>query len=176
MGNDNKAIDFSTCVLGETRDKHSIDTCDENRRAALHMAEQAKHTLRITSRNLDSALYDTDDFLAAVKALALRGRRAHVYILINSADTAVKNGHRLVNLCQRLSSFIDIQVQSEHYNDYNEAVLIADDCGYIRRRLADRYEAEAEFNAPRVVKELIKQFDEMWNESNTDPNLGRLHI
>lgn len=172
----NEQPDFSTCILGETREHLSFDTRDTNRLATLRMAEQARHTIRITSRNLESAIYDNTPFYEAAKALILRSQRAHIYILLNSADYIVKNGHRLLGLSQKMTSFIDIRVQAERFNEYNEALMLIDDCGYIRRPLADRYEAEASFNAPRIAMELLKRFEEMWSESETDSNLGRLYI
>lgn len=168
--------DFSHAVLGESRGKISFDGSDALRLAALRMAEQAQHTLKITSRDLDPSLYDNEPFLEAIKNLTLRSRRARLYVLVNNTERAIKNGHRLIELYQRLSTFIEIRVQATRFHDYNQAVLIADETGYIRRRMSDRYEAEADFDAPRIAREMNKEFDEMWAESVTDPNLRRLHI
>ncbi len=168
--------DFSTFRLGKTDDHLNLDTRDTNRQASLCMAEQARHTLRITSRNLESAIYDNAPFYDAARALILRSQRAHIYILLNSADYIVKNGHRLLSLSQKMTSFIDIRVQAERFNEYNEAIMLVDDCGYIRRPVFDRYNAEGSFNSPRIARELIKRFEEMWAESESDTNLARLFI
>jgi hypothetical protein len=168
--------DFSHAVLGESSGKIVFDGAEANRLAALRMAEQAMHSLRITSRDLDAALYDNEPFLEAIKNLALRSHRARLYILINTAEPAIKNGHRLIELYQRLSTSIEIRVQGNRFQDYNQSVLIADESGYIRRRLSDRYQAEADFASGRIAREMIKVFDEMWAEAVTDPNLRRLHI
>ena len=176
MASENTAPDLADCVLAETRGKLSFDTREYNRAAALSMTQQTQHTLRITSRDLDATIYDNDEFIQAAKDMALRSRRAKLYILINTADPAVKNGHRLIDLCRRLTSFIEIRVQGKRFFDYNEATLIADESGYIRRRLAERYETEADFFSPRTAREMIKEFDNMWEESVEDPNLRRLSI
>ena len=176
MSSDDTAPDFSRCVLGETRGLITLDTREQNRLAALSMAQQSQHTLRITSRDLDPALYDNDDFIEAAKALALRTHRAKLFILVNTSDPAIKNGHRIIDLSRRLTSFIEIRLQGMRFQEYNEAVLIADESGYMRRRLADRYETEADFASPRTAREMTKKFDEMWAESIVDPNLRRLHI
>lgn len=176
MSTDDQLPDFANYILGDSHGKLTFDTPDAYKQVALAMISQAKSTLRITSRDLDPRLFDNDEFLDAVRTLSLRSRRAHVYLLANSADNAVKNGHRIIDLSQKLSSFIEIRVQGNRFKDYNQATLLADEIGYIRRPIADRHEAEADFAAPREVREMAKEFEEMWNESVTDPNLRRLSI
>ena len=54
--------------------------------------------------------------------------------------------------------------------------MVFDERGVIKRRYADRYEGRADFNNPKQARELLSFFDEVWNISEPDPNLRRLHI
>lgn len=167
---------YASYVLGDTREQLDLQTVEENRAVGIHMLGQARRTVNITSRNLDPRLYDDSDFIEAARQFAISSPKVVMRILVNDPDLAVKNGHRLIELMRRLSSFIEIRVQGKTFQDYNEASLVIDEQGYIYRLHADRYNAEADYCAPRRARELNKQFELMWQDSVTDPNLRRLHL
>jgi hypothetical protein len=167
---------FKDQRLAETSERLVLQTRDENRIVTVRMLEQARRSINITSRDLDPVIYDQKDFVDAAQQFALSSPRVRMRILVNDAEPVVKHDHRLLELIRKLTSFIEIRVQGKTFQDYNEAWFLADEAGYVHRRLADRYEAEAGFNAPRQVRDMNKQFEEMWQESVTDPNLRRLHI
>lgn len=162
--------------LGETTNEFTLGTREENRLASSLMAAQATRTVRIASRDLDHYLYDTTEFADAIKGLATSNRNARVEIMVWETDKLIKQGHRLVEIMRRLTSFIEIKIPARQHRDYNEALLLIDDCGYIHRELSDRYEAKACFNSPRSTQNYYNQFKEMWDYGDHDPNLRRLHI
>lgn len=144
--------------------------------ACQQMSSQAKFRLDIVSRDLEPAVFDNENYYNAVKQLARRSSKSKIRILIQNSEHIIKYGHCLIELSRRLSSYIDIRLQGEDFREFNEAWLIADDCGWIRRPLADRFKGECHFNSPREVQERSKQFSLMWDKSVGDPNLRRLHL
>ena len=149
---------------------------DEVAAACLHMTAQAKFRLDIVSRDLEPALFDNADYYNAVKQLAMHNSKSRIRILIQNSEHISKYGHRLVELSRRLSSYIDIRLQGKDFKEFNQAWLIVDDRGWIRRPLADRFKGECHFNSPREIQERSKQFNEMWDASVEDPNLRHLHL
>ena len=149
---------------------------DENRLANTALAEQARATLDIVSLDLDKAIFDTIEFYDAVKMLATNSRKAKIRILISDSQKIIKQGHRLLELARRLSSYIEVRVQGKRFKDFNESWLIADATAWIRRPYADRYQAEVDFSAARKLREVLQDFDAMWNEAIHDPNLRRLNL
>ncbi|WP_126455260.1 histone acetyltransferase HPA2 [Sulfuriflexus mobilis] len=149
---------------------------DEVATACLHLARQARFSLNLISRDLEPAIYDNNDFAEAIRQLAMRSAKSRVRILIQDSQRVVKYGHRLVELSRRLSSYIDIRLQGREHKEFNEAWLIADHHGWLRRPQSDGFRGECHFNAPREVQERLKQFDMMWDTSTDDPNLRRLHL
>lgn len=149
---------------------------DEVAAACLHMTAQAKFRLDIVSRDLEPALFDNEDYYNAVKQLAKRNSKSRIRILIQNSEHIFKYGHRLIELQRRLSSYINIRLQDKEFKEFNQAWLIVDDRGWIRRPLADRFKGECYFNAPREVQERSMQFNAMWDASVDDPNLRRLHL
>lgn len=144
--------------------------------ACQKISSQAKFRLYIVSRDLEPAVFDNECYCNAVKQLAMRSQKSTIRILIQNSEHMIKNGHCLIELSQRLSSYIDIRIQGPDFREFNEAWLIADNCGLIRRPLADHFKGKCHFNSPREVQERSKQFSLMWDNSVADPNLRRLHL
>ncbi len=168
--------DFEAFRLKNDGETVAIDTSEECRVAALSMARQAARSIEIVSRSLDPAIYDNAEFADAVSELVTGSRRARVRALLKHTDGAVKGGHRLVAVAQRLSSFVELRVPAREYDDYNAAFLIVDRAGVIYRTLSDRYEATVCFNNPHLAGELGRQFEAMWQTAVQDPNLRRAHL
>src|SRR3569833_2136328 len=162
--------------LGETLLLFLFVFCVVNRAAALRLVQKARRSLENYSRDQDKAKYDEPTFLDAVRALALNAKQGAVRILVKESRRAVKYGHRLIPLCQRLTSFIEIRRPPEEYRDYNEAFMVEDRLGYLLRKLADRYEGRSYFNAGHEARRLLTFFEEVWRASTSDPNLRRLYL
>lgn len=163
-------------VLGQAHEPLALDTRALNRIAALALARQARRSLNIVSRDLDAPVYDDADFCEAVSELARSSRYALIQILVQNSEPAVKNGHRLIEIAQRLSSFVKIRKMHPRDAQYNQAWLVADAEGFIHRQKADLYEAKVAFHDPLRCKELEAEFTTLWEHAEPDPNLRRLHL
>jgi len=168
-------IDFSNFVLGETSDHVDLDSSDDQRGAAIALVRQARRSIHIFSRDLDKKIYDYLPFLEAVQETAVT-HRGLIRILVKDSGKAVKYGHRLIQLSQRLTSFIEIRKVAEDFKEYNEAYLVADETGYVHRRHADRFEGTVRFSAAKEAHELIVFFNEVWRTSAPDPDLQRIYL
>ena len=168
---------FADYKLGESSDETlNIDTRQENADAALELVKQSKLKLAIISRELDPFAYDQADFLDALRKLALNGRYVEIRILVFEPELILRKGHKLLDLAGKISSYIKILKPSDEYNKFNEAVLIADEVGYLYRENAERYKGKVNFNSPRESKYLLEVFNDMWDKAKPDPNLRRMHI
>lgn len=165
-----------TPVLGKSGGLLELTTAAGQRDTALAMAQQARRSIIIFTRDLDPAIYDTDAFADACSALARSSPRAEVQILVQDASRAAREGHRLVRLAQRLSSKVAIYKPHPEYAKYNSAFMVVDEVAYIRRTLADRMEGSADFNDSPAARELSKFFREVWEKSHAAPQLRRLHV
>ncbi|HEY0635459.1 MAG TPA: hypothetical protein VGE00_08755 [Gammaproteobacteria bacterium] len=166
----------SDYLLGITSGNIALRTIEQNRTTALALAQQAHHYLQIATRDMDALLYDNEPFIDALTALARRHAKSHIDILVWDSTAAVKQGHRLINLAQRLSSYVQIRKPSDEHAKYTEAFLVADGVGYMSRNLAERYEGIASFHAPLQARNLSQLFTTMWEKSLPDSQLRRLHI
>lgn len=169
-------VELPSLALGEDETLLAPATAAENREVALALARQARRNLYLFTRDLDPAVYDSAEFAEAVSALVRGSERAHVHILVQDSARAAKDGHRVVELAQRLSSKVRIHRPSREYADLRETFLVADELGYLYRTVADRYEAQASFRDRKRARELTRQFEEVWQRSEPDPQLRRLSL
>ncbi len=163
-------------LLGSTDTEVRVASSADNRHAAQGLTEQAKRNLHIFTRDLDAPLYDQPPFIQAVSALATHSRYSRILILVQNTERAVKDGHRLIEMSRRLSSFIELRKPHYDYREYNQAFLIADEIGLLRRPVADRYDGTLNFKAPLAAREYLDFFKQVWERSEADPNLRQLHI
>lgn len=168
-------LDYNELALGQFQEPIDLADSDAHRRVAIALTRQARRSVVIFTRDLDKKLYDNRDFLDGLQNFAVNNRGL-IRILVKDSDKAVKYGHRLIALSQRLTSFIDIRKVAEDFKEYNEAFLVADEIGYAHRKHADRFEGIAHFNAAKEAVNLLNFFNEVWRHSAPDPNLRRIYL
>jgi hypothetical protein len=162
--------------LGETNELLTLETAADHRAVVVAMAQQAVRSLHIFTRDLDHALYDTPEFEAAALNLVRTGQYARIHILVQDSSGALRRGHRLINLAQRLSSKIEIRKPIAEYADISRAFFVADETGYVSRQMADRYEGMANFSDRLTARDMVGFFNEVWERSQQDSQLRRLHL
>lgn len=169
-------LDPTACRLGESAGEFALATREDNRVAAAILAVQARRQIELLSPDLEPALYDQAPFVEALTQLSRSSPRARIRILAKDFERTVKEGHRLVELSRRLSSYIEIRKVHSDYQDYNETFLLVDDYGLLHRRHSPRFEGEFSCKAPLEVRRLRAYFDEVWGRSEPDADLRRLHL
>ncbi|MFQ5470115.1 MAG: hypothetical protein ACE5EH_07375 [Gammaproteobacteria bacterium] len=167
---------YSDYKLGETDELIQLTSSDEHRGISHVMADQANRSISIITHHLDDPIYNHREFIEALSELCRRSHHDTIRIILFDSSPAIKTGHRLIELSQRLSSFIKIRNPSSEHQDYHGALMVVDGTGIIYRNAADRYEGHANFNSPRESREKMKLFDEIWGHAIPDPELRRLHI
>ncbi|HFE32397.1 MAG TPA: GNAT family N-acetyltransferase [Gammaproteobacteria bacterium] len=170
------ALDLSAQTLGESRDILYLRDRADNRDVALRLVQQAHRSLHLFTQDLDPALFDTREFVEAVKQLAIHSTRSKVYILLKDPTTAITRGHRIVELARRISSHVFIHRAAEEDQDRIDSFMVVDEVGILRRAHGSRFEGTAEFNNPGEARQLLKSFNDAWERSVPEAELRRLHI
>lgn len=162
--------------LGETSLEFEVERLTEARAVAHALAAQAQRTLLLHTEDLEPDIYDDSAFLDAVSRLARNHSQSRIWILIHDARKVVQHGHRLIEIARRLSSTIQLRRPAPQYRNHHESFLLADDCGYLHRPIAARYEGVVNFNDPGKVADFEKYFMEVWERSEPDEEIKRLYI
>ncbi len=134
--------------------------------ARLALLADAQHLLAIHLPKLDSEHYASAEELAELRRIATSGRGARIRILLHDTGSALRDGHRLIALAQRLSSVIHIRRPVEEVDLANRAGwLINDAGGYLFLPEYDRQQGRAARHDRAGQMPLAQQFDEVWERS-----------
>lgn len=163
-------------ILGESEGDIEFATAEENRQLALELVNQARREVYIATWDLDAPVFSHQEFADALSRFVRDSRYAHAHILLQTPDKAVKLGHRLIPLAQRLSSHIQIHQPASEHRGYLETFMVVDGIGYFKRLLADRYEGIGSFKSPIAGRDLRDLFLSMWERSSPETQVRRLQI
>ncbi|MGE5624276.1 MAG: DUF6879 family protein [Bacillota bacterium] len=148
----------------------------DNREAAAAVAAAAKRELVLFTRDLDPLIYDEEPFIKSVQVLVTRSRMSRIRVVSIDPGPAIRNGHRLIELAQRFSSYIEIRRASREHGDLPETFLVADDTALLYRPVATQYEGYVDLHAPAAARQCLKTFAGVWEDAEPDPEFRRLGI
>ena len=158
------------------RVRQTTSSLGEYTQAVHTVAQSAKHSLAIFTRDLEPRIYAKSDFVEIVKNLILDHRNARVRVLVVDPTRATKEGNRFVTLAKRLSSFVEFRRVYKGYKHDPRAFLIADDRGIVYRRQAVRWEGFADTDNRVLVADYLEYFDEVWNASTVELEMRQLRL
>lgn len=168
--------DVGALQLGVGSQEIVFDSCREVRQLAAALAGQVQRSLLLHTYDLEPVIFDQQSFLDAVHAMIREYSDSCLYILLQDGRSAVQNGHRLIELSRRLSSRIQIRRPQTEYQGFAGTFLLADNSGYLHRPLYSRYEGTASFNNPGTTRRLKRYFMDVWERSQPDTEMRRLHL
>lgn len=154
----------------------AIASAADLRRVSLELVRRCRRYLDLISRDLEPQIFGSREFVAAVQQLVIRNPKSRVRMIVLQPEGLSGVPHRLVDLSQRLTSFMAIRRPGTEYREFNEAMLIGDQRHSLHRKLSDRYEGQAFFDAPGRAARLQHVFDELWEYGEPDPNFRQLFL
>jgi hypothetical protein len=144
---------------------------------ATQMLAEARSEIALLSQELDRRAYGGEAVAEALRRFVLQHERTRVRILVHSAQAAVGNSPRFVELGRSLSSYVEFrELLPERRLVVLEEVLIADGRTMLHREAPQDLVARWYARAPSAVRLKLKDFDTLWNESEPAQELRRLGI
>lgn len=151
-------------IAGESRLCATLDT----------LVRSGTRQLEIFSHTLDPVLFDRQEFVDLVSALARNHRQAEIRILVTSTKLIVQRGCHLLDLARRIDSKIKIRSISDI--EEPKTWVTADRDGYWVMPEADVYQGVSNVWDPVVTNRLRQRFTELWERSIDDPELRVLQL
>lgn len=137
-------------------------------------------SLRLFVPHLAKPLLDDTETLDRIAAFARDHRGLGVRILIHDSAEAIRGGHRLVPLAQRLPSKIQVRRLPPEHRDRGDNFIVADERHVLFQESIARSEGEylsADHpQGPATARRYAKIFDELWELGSPDPGLRVLGI
>lgn len=169
--------DIAQQVLGTSEDVIHTDDFAGLAAASDRMVAQATRSVRILAQDTDPALYSRPAFVEHLaRLIATRSRVASIRILIADPARATREPHRLVDLWHRFPSFIDLRELRDEYARMEEAFLIVDDIGIVRRPHHTALDAVVTFRSLTTARERAAWFDDAWAHAAPCTALRRLRL
>lgn len=150
---------------------------DDVKSALVALLDDARHSVCVHSRDLDPGILDDVDVLIALRRLAGSGRGASLRFLLHNPAKALRDGHRLIALAQKLPSAVQMRVPVEEDDlAYPSAFTVNDVGGYLMRPLASRFDGRGSTCERDQHGPLSRYFDEVWERSENAAELRSLGI
>lgn len=163
--------------LGPT-DERTLRETDSPAQVAdltLELIGRARRELSIYTRDLDPAILDSRAASEALRAFTIGTRNTMARVLVHDLRRAVREGHALIALAQRLPSHFAIRVVEEEPDVQYAAAFVANDRGgYLFRPIATRFEASASLLDPARNRQLLAYFNEVWERARPASELRPL--
>jgi len=153
-----------------------LETRDDSRQAAAVLANMVRRELIIFSRDLEPPVLDHSEIIDPLRKFLVASRHTRIRVLTIDPSRALRDGHGLVRLAQRLPTHVSMHRPHEDDADAIDTFMVADERAYLYRTVAERYEGRWCENDPVRSRQLRKRFDDIWERSKAEPEFRRLGI
>lgn len=161
---------------GKADDDTVLNDLDEIKVACVTVADLALRNIYIITPNLEPQIYDNPELLDKLLKLCRGNRHASVRILVKDSSVAIKHGHGLIRLAQRLTTAIEIRNPMEEYLTQNVGFLLADNTGFVYRENCDSHRGISNLDCKFRGNALLDLFNQAWEHSQLDNQIRRLFI
>ncbi|WP_230474851.1 hypothetical protein [Dyella monticola] len=145
----------------------------------LQLLQATRYKLAIYLPNLPATAFSTSEELAELRRIGISGRGAEIRVVLGDPDTALREGHRLIDLAQRLPSVLRIRTPIEEDQNTNEvasAWMLNDTSGYLLLPDADRWEGRAALRDGPGHAPLLLKFEQIWERAQPASGLQPLGL
>ncbi|MFA5683091.1 MAG: GNAT family N-acetyltransferase [Lysobacteraceae bacterium] len=153
-----------------------VDTPAACRDAVQALLDQTRHRLYLFCADLDPNLFCTAPALAALRRIAVSGKRADIRILIQDPVAALRSAAPLIALAQRLPSAIRLRTPLDETDQRNPATYLLDDgAGYLHLP-AGRPSGVTQRHGPARHRQLSEDFERAWEQSEAPVELRQIRL
>jgi len=168
--------DFSNYEIAQKYSTLKADNSRTNTSAALSLVSQARLSIDIFSHNLDPRVLNTTEISDAVKKFIKISPKSQIRILISEPKQVSKNGHCLIELSRKFSSFISIRKTNNDYRSTPYSFLMVDHKALLYRPNANEYLAIVNFSAQFECRQHLEFFNTVWHCSEPASEMRQLFI
>ena len=160
---------------GNTELDQPLDSLPDIQAAILEATGNTLRSIRINTPNLESDLYDYNPFISALTGFVRGNRHASIQILVKNSADAVKRGHGLIRLAQRLTSSIEIRTPTSEENFTHSSFIIFDNASFLYRNIGSHTAVYNNQCKQRATK-LLEIFTPAWEQAEQDFETRRLSL
>lgn len=147
---------------------HAIDGFEALAAIRLQLLAATRYKLMLHLPVLPTNILSSPEELTQLRRIATSGRGAEIRIILGDPVMALRAGHRLIDLAQRLPSMLRIRTPPDDDRDSEmeaSAWLLNDTGGYLFLPDANRWEGRAALCDTPGQAPLLLQFEQIWDRA-----------
>lgn len=162
--------------LGESETLLKLDGKEAFSAAQLALLAQARRELYILTPDFEPERYNDIAFADALSSFVRRSRYSDARILVGDPRIALRWGHHVVTLAKRLTS--NLRIRQLHEDDYDpeEAWIVADGIGMLRRDGSEGLKGSLSAKSIPYARRASDRFAELWERAEEIQEFRNLHI
>jgi hypothetical protein len=145
----------------------------------LQLLAAARYKLSILLPTLLPGILSDPAELAELRRIAMAGRGAEIRIVLGNPAAALRMGHRLLDLAQRVPSVLRIRTPTEEEQSTETETsswLLNDTGGYVFLPDAERWEGRAALKDGPGQAPLLLRFEQIWERASPATQLQALDL
>jgi hypothetical protein len=169
-------IALAAFQLGKSETFLKLDGIENFHAAQLTLLAQSKRTLYIVTPDFEPDRYNNAVFTDALSAFIRSSRFTDTRILLGNPAIALRWGHYVVKLAQRLTSTLLIRQIHEEDFDPDAAWIVADNIGLLRRDGSAGLKGMLAAKAIPHAQRANDKFIALWERSRDIPDFRNLSL
>ena len=167
---------FSKFLIGKKYPSLKAENSKTNAYAVLSLISQARHNIDLFTPDLDPRILNSKKIAQAITHFVKVSPNSRFRILVSDPSIAIKQGHQLIELARRFSSFISIRETNEEYRTTPFNLMMVDSKALIFRPHANEYQAIVDYNASYDCRRHLEFFNLVWERSESSTEMRQLFI
>lgn len=164
-----------------TKDTSNDNSVEIDNRSIYHqisrvMLLHAKRTIDIYAFKLDPEIVNHKTVIQALKLLPQQSSSARIRILVQESRESISECAAFVEMARKYSSLVEFRKVVDLIESTPSSWMTVDQDKYITRTNSYSYHGKACHQDKSRVRDLTKQFEEIWEKSEPDPEMRRLVI
>jgi hypothetical protein len=144
---------------------------DEIRNTLTALAQSAAREIMIFTPHLDGYLFNSGRFARALASFAARHRHNRARILVEDTEQALRDNDRVIELCRRLSDFIELRRVGEEHLGLREMFVVVDQRSCLYQQDLAKPDTVVHTQNVREALLLARRFNALWDRSDPIPAL-----
>lgn len=171
-------LDGGRKALLVSQDKHHYKYNSQEQFIDFHrsMIAQAQRQISILSDTITQPLFKEEYIRQCFLNLSKRNSQARIRILLLDDRTGAGYHNPLIDLAQKLTSYIELRVLARGASRPHEMITTVDFEAGIYRKSLDSYNGFVNYSNPLIAQRLRDSFDQYWERSTPSANMRRLSI
>jgi hypothetical protein len=170
---------MNTTTSTPDNETRAVEGREELATARQQLLAATRYKLAIYLPALPPDVLSSPAELAELRRIATSGRGAEIRVILGDPATALRTGHRMIDLVQRLPTAFQVRTPTEEDSSEarnGSAWLLNDGHGYLFLPDADRLQGRIALRDGPGQAPLLLQFEQMWDRATPATQLQPLGL